>query len=51
MLGAMPNWQPEQLGEHTWLLPTGVNVGLWEGQDGAVLIDSGGDKEAGRQIR
>jgi glyoxylase-like metal-dependent hydrolase (beta-lactamase superfamily II) len=47
----MPNWQPEQLGEHTWLLPTGVNVGLWEGSDGAVLIDSGGDKEAGRQLR
>jgi glyoxylase-like metal-dependent hydrolase (beta-lactamase superfamily II) len=47
----MPNWQPQQLGEHTWLLPTGVNVGLWEGGDGAVLIDSGGDKEAGRQIR
>jgi glyoxylase-like metal-dependent hydrolase (beta-lactamase superfamily II) len=47
----MPNWEPEQLGERTWLLPTGVNVGLWEGGDGAVLIDSGGDKEAGRQIR
>jgi len=47
----MPSWKPEQLGEHTWLLPTGVNVGLWEGRDGAVLIDSGGDKEAGRQIR
>jgi glyoxylase-like metal-dependent hydrolase (beta-lactamase superfamily II) len=47
----MPNWEPEQLGEHTWLLPTGVNVGLWEGPDGAVLIDSGGDKESGRQIR
>jgi len=47
----MPNWQPEQLGARTWLLPTGVNVGLWEGGDGAVLIDSGGDKESGRQIR
>jgi len=47
----MPNWQPEKLGERTWLLPTGVNVGLWEGREGAVLIDSGGDKESGRQIR
>ncbi len=47
----MPNWEPERLGEHTWLLPTGVNCGLWEGPDGAVLVDSGGDKEAGRQIR
>jgi glyoxylase-like metal-dependent hydrolase (beta-lactamase superfamily II) len=47
----MPAWKPEQLGERTWLLPTGVNVGLWEAKDGAVLIDSGGDKEAGRQIR
>jgi glyoxylase-like metal-dependent hydrolase (beta-lactamase superfamily II) len=47
----MPNWQLEQLGARTWLLPTGVNVGLWEGPEGAVLIDSGGDKEAGRQIR
>jgi glyoxylase-like metal-dependent hydrolase (beta-lactamase superfamily II) len=51
MLVPMPTWKPEQLGEHTWLLATGVNVGLWEGADGAVLIDSGGDKEAGRQIR
>jgi len=51
MLVPMPTWKPEQLGEHTWLLATGVNVGLWEGPDGAVLIDSGGDKEAGRQIR
>jgi glyoxylase-like metal-dependent hydrolase (beta-lactamase superfamily II) len=47
----MPNWKAEQLGERTWLLPTGVNAGLWDGPDGAVLIDSGGDKEAGRQIR
>ena len=47
----MPTWKPEQLGERTWLLPTGVNVGLWDGPEGAVLIDSGGDKEAGRQIR
>ena len=47
----MPAWKPEQLGERTWLLPTGVNVGLWEDRGGAVLIDSGGDKEAGRQIR
>ena len=47
----MPKWEPERLGERTWLLPTGVNVGLWEGEDGAVLVDSGGDKEAGRQIR
>ena len=51
MLVPMPTWKPEQLGEHTWLLATGVNAGLWEGPDGAVLIDSGGDKEAGRQIR
>jgi glyoxylase-like metal-dependent hydrolase (beta-lactamase superfamily II) len=47
----MPNWQPEKLGERTWLLPTGVNAGLWEDRAGAVLIDSGGDKESGRQIR
>jgi glyoxylase-like metal-dependent hydrolase (beta-lactamase superfamily II) len=51
MLAPMPAWKPEQLGERTWLLPTGVNVGLWEDRGGAVLIDSGGDKEAGRQIR
>ena len=47
----MPKWEPERLGERTWLLPTGVNVGLWEEPDAAVLVDSGGDKEAGRQIR
>jgi glyoxylase-like metal-dependent hydrolase (beta-lactamase superfamily II) len=47
----MPNWEPEKLGERTWLLPTGVNAGLWEDRQGAVLIDSGGDKESGRQIR
>jgi hypothetical protein len=44
----MPNWEPEKLGERTWLLPTGVNAGLWEASEGAVLIDSGGDKESGR---
>jgi glyoxylase-like metal-dependent hydrolase (beta-lactamase superfamily II) len=43
--------EPRQLGAHTWLLPVGTNAGLWEGADGAVLIDSGNDKEAGRQIR
>jgi glyoxylase-like metal-dependent hydrolase (beta-lactamase superfamily II) len=47
----MPHWEPERLGDRTWLLPTGVNVGLWEGDGAAVLIDSGGDKDAGRQIR
>ncbi len=47
----MPKWEPERLGDHTWLLPTGVNVGMWEEGDGAILVDSGGDKEAGRQIR
>jgi len=51
MLEPMPNWKPEHLGEHTWLLATGVNVGLWESPEGVVLIDSGGDKESGRQIR
>lgn len=57
----MAAWEPVQLGERTWLLPVGVNVGVWveeggaapEGgrPGGAVLIDSGGDKEAGRQVR
>jgi len=51
MLCPMPSWKPEPLGERTWLLPTGVNVGLWEESEGVVLIDSGGDKESGRQIR
>jgi glyoxylase-like metal-dependent hydrolase (beta-lactamase superfamily II) len=47
----MASWEPERIGERTLLLPTGVNVGLWEDDEGAVLIDSGSDKEAGRQIR
>ncbi len=47
----MASWEPQQLGERTWVLPVGTNVGLWAGPDGAVLVDSGNDKEAGRQIR
>ena len=46
----MPTFQ--QLADHCYYLPGSVNVGLVTRQDGkAVLIDTGGDKEAGRAIR
>ena len=42
-----------QVGEATWVLPGAVNLGLCltgEKGDRAVLIDSGNDKDAGRQV-
>lgn len=40
----------KQVGEHTYVIPAPVNVGVYEYGGEAILIDSGNDKEAGRQI-
>jgi glyoxylase-like metal-dependent hydrolase (beta-lactamase superfamily II) len=39
-----------QAGDHTYVIPAPVNVGIYENDGEAILIDSGNDKEAGRQI-
>jgi glyoxylase-like metal-dependent hydrolase (beta-lactamase superfamily II) len=39
-----------QLGENTWVLPGAVNIGVYRVGGRAVLIDSGNDKDAGRQV-
>jgi glyoxylase-like metal-dependent hydrolase (beta-lactamase superfamily II) len=38
------------LGEGAGYFPSGSNVGVWEGPEGAVLIDSGNDADAGRRL-
>lgn len=38
------------LGEKSGYFPSGTNVGLWEGPEGAVLVDSGNDADAGRRL-
>ncbi len=35
----------------TWYIESPVNIGVFEGEKGIILIDSGNDKEAGREIR
>ena len=40
----------EQIGDSTWLIPGLVNIGVYVRGGRALLIDSGNDKEAGRQI-
>lgn len=40
----------EQIGTSTWLIPGLVNIGVVVRDGKAILIDSGNDKEAGRQI-
>lgn len=39
-----------KIGENTYYFPCPANIGLYVEADGAVLIDSGNDAEAGRQI-
>jgi len=40
----------KQIGDSTWVIPGQVNIGLYVKAGRAALIDSGNDKEAGRQI-
>lgn len=50
----MASWELKKLKGNTWYISSPVNIGLYraEGSDiETVLIDSGNDKEAGRQIR
>lgn len=40
----------QQIGDTTWMIPGLVNIGLYVRDGRVILIDSGNDKEAGRQI-
>jgi glyoxylase-like metal-dependent hydrolase (beta-lactamase superfamily II) len=40
----------QQIAEHTYLIPAPTNIGVYVNDHQAILIDSGNDKEAGRQI-
>ena len=46
----MAQLQLQQLSGSTWILPGMVNIGVYVRAGRAVIIDSGNDKEAGRQI-
>lgn len=46
----MAQLQITNLKGNTYLIPSPTNVGVYVDNDSAILIDSGNDKEAGRQI-
>jgi glyoxylase-like metal-dependent hydrolase (beta-lactamase superfamily II) len=46
----MADYRLEQVGENTYYIPSPVNIGIYTQNDLAYLIDSGGDKDAGRKI-
>ncbi|MCK5200236.1 MAG: MBL fold metallo-hydrolase [Spirochaetales bacterium] len=46
----MPSLNLSQLSASTYFIPSPSNVGLYVEDNQAILIDSGNDKEAGRQI-
>lgn len=46
----MAKLQIEQLGAQTYCIPAPTNIGIFVENGKALLIDSGNDKEAGRQI-
>ncbi len=47
----MASWKLEQLAGSTWYISSPVNIGIYVEEGNVFLIDSGIDKEAGRQIR
>ena len=47
----MASWDLQHLQGNTWYISAPVNVGLYDTGSGVILLDSGNDKEAGRQIR
>ncbi|NQT60390.1 MAG: MBL fold metallo-hydrolase [Bacteroidetes bacterium] len=46
----MADYSLEQVGENTYFIPSPVNIGMYIQNDSVHLIDSGGDKDAGRKI-
>ncbi|MDY6827030.1 MAG: MBL fold metallo-hydrolase [Bacillota bacterium] len=46
----MPRLSLVQVADHTYYIPSPTNVGVYVDEKTAVLIDSGSDKDAGRQI-
>ncbi len=42
--------QLTQFGEHTWVIQGGANIGIIAYEDRCLIIDSGMDKDAGREI-
>jgi glyoxylase-like metal-dependent hydrolase (beta-lactamase superfamily II) len=46
----MADYRLEQVGEKTYYIPSPVNIGMYVQNDSVYLIDSGGDKDAGRKI-
>lgn len=40
----------QQIAEHTYLIPSPANIGVYVNDNRAILIDSGNDQDAGRQI-
>jgi len=40
----------QKIASNTYLIPSPANIGLYVRDEQAILIDSGNDKEAGRQI-
>ncbi len=46
----MADFKLEQVGNNTYFIPSPVNIGMYIQDDSVYLIDSGGDKDAGRKI-
>ena len=40
----------QKIASNTYLIPAPANIGVYVQDEQAILIDSGNDKEAGRQI-
>lgn len=43
--------EPKLLAGNSYVIPGAVSIGLFAGENGAVLLDSGGDRSSGRAVR